>query len=240
MELIRVPDIPDGDYPGNEAISEIKSYLIKLDRRLRLILGDIGTAERSGGTTSVYTGRPQVSMSDIKDLKDEIIRTANEIQLTRDVINLTLQNNYVAKSDIGEYTEDAIQNIEIDGKGVTQYFSEVSALFSRMDGAESAISGNINDLLALGVSVSQIEAYIRTGKLADNVYGIEIGNFGDGINSPYKVRLSDNRLAFYIGNSEVAYFSDRAMYITDAAVFSSLSIGNTVLKSEDGLTISCG
>ena len=239
MELIRVPDIPEGDYPGNEAVSEIKSYLIRLDRRLRLILDDIGTAERRGDTSSL-PGLPQVSMSDIKDLKDEIIRTANEIKLTRDVINLKLQNDYVAKSDIGEYTENAIQNIEIDGKGVTQYFSEVGVLTARMDGAENAISGNTNDVLALGVSISQIEAYIRTGKLADGVYGIEIGNFGSGGSSPYKVRLSDNRLAFYIGNSEVAYFSDRAMYISDAAVLSSLSIGNTVLKSEDGLVISCG
>ena len=240
MELIRVPDLPEGDYPGNEAISEIKSYLIRLDRRLRLIFDGLGTSEGLAGSETLSTGRAEVTSSDIRDLKAEIIRTANEIKLTRDVINLKLQNDYVAKSDIGEYTETAIQNIEIDGKGVTQYFNEISALVSRMGSAENAISGNTESVDALGVSVTQLQAYIRTGKLADGVYGIEIGNFGDGVNSPYKVRLSDNRLAFYIGNAEVAYFSDQAMYISDAAVLSSLTIGNTVLKSDEGLVISCG
>ena len=239
MELIRVPDLPEGDYPGNEAISEIKSYLIRLDRRLRLIFDGLGTSEGLAGSATLSTGRAEVTSSDIRDLKAEIIRTANEIKLTRDVINLKLQNDYVAKSDIGEYTEEALQNITVDGKGITQMFTEVSQISGRMDSAENAIGENSAQCENLQSGISKINAYIRTGKLDEDVYGIEIGNFSDTASAPYKVRLSENRLSFYIGTDEVAYFSDNSMYISRANIPLTLTVGGCTIKNDSGLSFVC-
>ena len=127
----------------------------------------------------------------------------------------------------------------MNGKGVTQYFEELSTIAQRVESAEGTVADGVIKNEALSAEIKKINAYIRTGKLADGIYGIEIGNFTNGEHAPYKVRLSENRLAFYIGNDEVAYFSDDSMYISKASIPLSLTVGDCVIKSEGGLVFAC-
>lgn len=231
METVRLPET--GGENGLSDLEEIKSYILRLDRRLSLLLDNIGAENLSPELRErVYTEMP----SDIGDIKREIIETAYQIKDVSDRIELRLANEYVAKSQIGEYTENAIQNITLDGKGITQYFDEINVLSGRMDGAESSIEEEIDRADAIQTEVSKLSAYIRTGKLDTGIYGIEIGNFSDGTNAPYKVRLSENRLSFFVGNDEAAYFSDNSMYISRACVPITLSVGGSVIKNDRGLT----
>ena len=230
MEITRLPDIRNLE--ENEDIEEIRSYLIRLSRGLGSALENISEENIS---KSLRQKGFSSTEKEIGKLKNDIIRTAEEIRSTGEKIALKLSSEYVAKSEIGQYAENAFQQIEINGKGVTQYFEELSAISQRVADAESSASGADKKSELLSVSLQKINAYVRTGKLAEGVYGIEIGNFTDGENAPYKVRLSENRLAFYIGNEEVAYFSDDSMYISRASIPISLTVGDCLIKNDDGL-----
>ena len=232
MEITRLPDF-SGD--SDSALREIRSYIIRLDRQLSLLLDNVGSEnltptlrERIYGETDAQIGA----------LKNEIIETATEIKAVSDKIDLRLESDYVAKSELGVYTEQAIQNIRIDGKGVTQFFEEITSLAQRMDGVEGDALQNADGIGMLGATLDKINAYIRTGKLADGVYGVEIGNTS-GANSPYKVRLSENRLSFFVNDDEVAYFSDNYMYINRASIPFSLNVGQCMIKRDNGLSFSC-
>jgi hypothetical protein len=234
MEITRLPDINNPS--GDRDIEEIKSYLVRLDRNLGVFLENIGEENlsrelRENGTSS--------TSKELGKLKNEIIKTANEIRETGERLALKLSSEYVAKSDIGEYTENAFQQIELNGKGVTQYFEELSSISRRVADAENTVAEGAIKNEALSTEIKKINAYVRTGKLADGIYGIEIGNFTSGEHAPYKVRLSENRLAFYIGNDEVAYFSDDSMYISKASIPLSLTVGDCVIKNESGLVFAC-
>ncbi|MBQ9692210.1 MAG: hypothetical protein IJV70_03545 [Clostridia bacterium] len=230
MEITRLPDIRNLE--ENEDIEEIRSYLIRLSRGLGSALENISEENIS---KSLRQKGFSSTEKEIGKLKNDIIRTAEEIRSTGEKIALKLSSEYVAKSEIGQYAENAFQQIEINGKGVTQYFEELSAISQRVADAESSASGADKKSELLSVSLQKINAYVRTGKLAEGVYGIEIGNFTDGENAPYKVRLSENRLAFYIGNEEVAYFSDDSMYISRASIPISLTVGDCLIMNDDGL-----
>ena len=231
MEITRLPEINDEDSVA--ALKEIKSYIIRLDRRLSLLLENIDSDNMSPMLRARIYDDAEKS---IGNLKNEIIETAEHIKEIGDKIELSLLNEYVAKSEIGEYTENALHKISVDGKGVTQFFEEIGVLSERISSAENGILENAEKDELITASVSKLNAYIRTGKLQDGVYGIEIGNFSDPENAPYKVRLSDNRLSFYINNVEAAYFSDNSMYISRASIPGTLNVGSCTLKNDKGLS----
>ena len=82
--------------------------------------------------------------------------------------------------------------------------------------------------------VAEVNAYIRTGHLDEDeyglpVYGLEVGQSnevnGVKIFNRY-ARFTSNRLSFFDQNGiEVAYISDRKLYITDVQITGSLLHG---------------
>ena len=228
MEITRLPVLDGAD--TENAIAQLKGYVIRLDRQLSVLLSGIGENDLSPALKSRIFGSAERQTG---ALKNEIIETAQQIRELSDRLELKLRSEYVAKGEVGQYAEQAFHNITVDGKGVTQYFEEIQSLSERLDGAQTESS---EALEAFRTELKSLSAYIRTGKLADGVYGIEIGSLGEGV-TPYKVRLSDNRLSFFVGGEEAAYFSDNSMYISRANVPLMLTVGGCVMKSDRGLSL---
>ena len=222
MKAVRMPALETAD------LEQIKGYIVRLDRQLSVLMSGIGEEELS----PALRGRI-FDVADKRDiaLRNEIIETAEQIRELSDRIELRLESEYVAKGQIGQYTEQAFQDIKVDGKGVTQYFEEIQQLSHRLDGSTEQLSGGVE---AVKLEVRELKAYVRTGKLEDGVYGIEIGG-GDGGAVPYKVRLSDNRLSFFVGGEEAAYFSDNSMYISRANVPLMLTVGSCAIRNDNGI-----
>ena len=74
----------------------------------------------------------------------------------------------------------------------------------------------------LGSAVREVNASIRTGEIADGIYGVEIGQQEreDGIIRFRRyARLTAEKLSFYDSNEiEVAYVSNRRLYVTAAEI----------------------
>lgn len=84
-----------------------------------------------------------------------------------------------------------------------------------MQQLESTVAG-------LGSAVREVNASIRTGEIADGIYGVEIGQQEreDGIIRFRRyARLTAEKLSFYDSNEiEVAYVSNRRLYVTAAEI----------------------
>ncbi len=232
MEITRLPEL-SGD--SEQSLREIKSYIVRLDRQLSLLLDNVGSENLAPELES----RISVQSESIGSLKNEIIETATEIKAVSDRIDLRLESDYVAKSELGQYTEQAFQEITVDGKGITQYFEELSGISERVDGASADALGAMKECERLDAGLTKINAYIRSGKLEDGVYGLEIGNFSSTSTAPYKVRLSENRLSFFVFDEEVAYFSDNYMHINRASVPMMLTVGGCRMINDNGLAFAC-
>ncbi len=232
MEITRLPSF---DSDSRASLAEIKSYIIRLDRALSLLLDNVGEENLSPALAERLFVKNEQSLD---ALKNEIIETATYIKEVGDRIELRLANEYVARGELGEYTEQALHSITVDGKGVTQYFEEITSLEEQVRNAQTELDESGTAFESLSADVARLGAYIRTGKLQDGVYGIEIGNFASD-KAPYKVRLCENKLSFYVDNEEVAYFSDNSMHINRATVPIMLTVGSCTIKNDSGLSFSC-
>ena len=56
--------------------------------------------------------------------------------------------------------------------------------------------------------------------------GLEIGRTED----PFKLFLTNNRMSFLDSGTEVAYVSDRKMFITEAEITNSFKVGNHLIE----------
>ena len=123
-------------------------------------------------------------------------------------VSKRLEGKYVAVSQFGTYCQETSQTLEANSRALTQTFQNVQQL-------ESTVAG-------LGSAVREVNASIRTGEIADGIYGVEIGQQEreDGIIRFRRyARLTAEKLSFYDSNEiEVAYVSNRRLYVTAAEI----------------------
>lgn len=139
----------------------------------------------------------------------------SELSIQAESIIQQVENNFYSKTEATELENRVSSQITQTEKYITEVFSdELSVVSDDL----STVGGKVDEL------VSDLDVYIRRGKLEDNVYGIEIGRNDSNI----KARFTNDRLSFYQGVSEVAYISGSSLYITNADVLDYLRIGNSL------------
>ena len=129
----------------------------------------------------------------------------------------------MAVSDFGKYEQDTDFLLYRDSKNIEQLFSNVQTITTDIDG--------------LNQKLIDVEAYIKSGELyTDNngipIYGLEIGQTteidGEEVFNKF-ARFTSDRLSFYdYAGNEVAYISDRQLYIGKIVVTVSFSQGGFV------------
>ena len=210
-----------------EQLEGMKTYLYQLAQNLQFALGAVekqiitvqdtaANAERTLRSVS-ESQTPKAQFSGLKAL---IIKSADIVNAYYEEINRRLSGLYVAQSDFGTYRQETQQEITENAQGITRAFSDMQA---------------IGDTLAqVQAAVTQVNAWIKTGKLAEDensvpIYGVEIGQQTeeDGLVVFRKfARLLSDRLSFFDQNGvEVSFIGDETMHITRAEI-SSLTAGN--------------
>ena len=231
---IRLPVITAQTAEGQ--LVQMKSYLYQMAEQLKWAMDNIDTQmegvvlQTKTAASAAGEGRtPEATFNSIKSL---IIKSADIVNAYYEEVTRRLEGDYEAISSFGTYKEQTSQTIEENSTAISQLFTNFQE-----------ISGTVN-----GIYDAQIEtsAYIRHGLLeygSDGaaVYGVEVGqqNIIDGRETFNKfARFTANRLEFYdAGNQDapVAYISDYKLFITNAEITGTLTLGRYTIDTSDGL-----
>lgn len=134
-------------------------------------------------------------------------------------------------------------NLKTISDDVDQLDKDLSDAKDNFDAELEGIKGSVSDV---NTTILAVTANLKTGKLYEKedgtpVYGLEVGqrNTVDGVEVFNKfARFTADRLSFYdLNGSEVAYISDYKLYITDAEVKGSLTLGAFLIDTTNGFRL---
>lgn len=203
---IRPPQLTGGT--PQEQLGQLQRYLTALAQQLQFAFDAV-----QGGNPEIMTAaapQPQVQQRQetLRQLKALILKSTQVTQVLEQQVGKRLEGKYVAVSQFGTYCQETSQTLEANSRELKQTFQNVQQL-------ESTVAG-------LGSAVREVNASIRTGEIADGIYGVEIGQQEreDGIIRFRRyARLTAEKLSFYDSNEiEVAYVSNRRLYVTAAEI----------------------
>lgn len=225
----RFPKITATDEAGQ--LRQMHSYMFQLVEQLNYAMKMVD-GDSAGVATTV--SRPPVAaageadakaQSTFNSIKSLIIKSADIVNAYYETINARLKGLYVAESDFGTYTEETDAKIEGNSTAIEQHYQNIQQILSDIEGFE-------NKLI-------EVDAHINSGLLYYDetgapVYGLEIGQRTemDGVETFNKyARFTSDKLSFYDSNdNEVAYISDKKLYITHVEVTGTFSHGGFVDK----------
>ena len=226
--MIRYPNIIGKN--DSQKLEQIRSYLhqladelnFQLDHTGNLMSGYVSTA--NGAAEAATPTKRDDAISNFNDIKALIIKSADIVNAYyAEITKLIDKNNlYVAESDFGTFKEQTENTLYADGTGLTQQVSSIQTIFDE--------DGNIVEALVC-------DGHIRSGIIYDEdgnaVVGIELGqsNMDASGNTTFRqfARFTAKKLSFFDTNGqEVAYISDRKLYIPEARIGAQFVMGHFV------------
>lgn len=226
------------------------SYLYQVAERLNLLLDTVENGSYATGSTqqiqiggnngggSGSTEQIETLNKEYTDLKSLVIKNAAEVVSSLQTLSAKLTGDYVAISDFGSYVQQLSSYIEANPASVTQYYKFFSDLSSNV----SELDNSFTDYKL------STEGYIRTGIVyydgATPVYGVAVGQgltttVIDGVETidqtVFRAIFTAQKLSFWQGSDEIAYVSNKKLYITDVNVSGALTIGGKwQVRTKDG------
>lgn len=231
---LRLPNITAHNAEGK--LIQVQSYLYQLVEQLNVALTTVeGQASaaviqaKAAASMGSSDDKAQVSFNSIKAL---IIKSADIIEAYYEEISARLEGDFVAISDFGTFQETTLQELEATSTGIKQLYSNIQTLTTEIENLEH--------------SVIEVNAHINSGLLYYDedgapIYGLEVGQRTeiDGVEVFNKyAQFTAAKLAFFDQNGiEVAYISDKKLFITHAEVTGSFRMGGFVdtVKSDGGI-----
>ena len=222
----RFPNITAKDEAGQ--LIQMKSYLHQLVQDLNYAMktvdggssGAVSYQNKAGAAGSSEDAKAKATFNDIKGL---IIKSADIVNAYYEVINRKLAGIYVAESDFGVYAEQTTNSIEENSTSISEIYENIQQITTDIESVEHTLI--------------EVNAHIKSGLLYYDddgapVYGLEIGQRTeiDGVETFNKyARFTSDKLSFYDSNdNEVAYISDKKLYITHVEVTGSFTLGGFV------------
>ena len=204
-------------------------YLSAMSEKLNIALNQISIEQMEPETrTQIMTAGQTAITEQATALKSMIIKTAEVVRHEMDEITAHLEDNYTAlSSQFGEYERNLTSNITATAEGILQEYQYTEKITALEEGTES-FQRNLSQ-------------YIFTG-LVDEVngkYGIAIGEnvtAYDAQGNPYMnterktATFTMDRLSFWQGEKELAYFSDSVFHIAQGEVTDYMKMGNHTWK----------
>lgn len=214
---------------SEDRLRQLQSYLSTMSGKLNEALMSISIEQMTPDTQKVIQKATdsKETQKDYTTLKSLIIKTADIVRHEMDVISTRLEDQYTALSDqFGSYERDLNSTITATAEGILQDYQY-----------EERIQGLENDSEDTDGFIRKINQYIFSGLVDEEngKYGIAIGENVTAYDSQGNPYLNNNRkmatftmdrLSFWQGNIELAYFSDSVFYIAYGEITSSLKMGN--------------
>lgn len=229
------------------------NYLYQLAEVLSLRMGEIrGDVKRAEEKADSVQGRSLTDSdsSEYQALKSLIIKTADVVKVKEGIdgalaelgrLETKLSKEYVASSQFGEYLEKLNATISLDSEALSQYYDFVAQLKANVETVSTAFEEYRIDT----------EGYIRTGIVDYDEYGSPVFGMAVGRNlvvtevdgetvvekKNFRALYTDNRLSFWQDAAEVAYLSNRQLYITKVVALDSLQVGKWLVETKNGFAI---
>ena len=232
MTDIRLPNI-SASADASTQMAQMRSYLYQMVEQLNWslsVLDSGGTASLPVQTASLpvkTVGQAAPATSDETDqrmanLRDLIIKSAESVQTELDAMSST----YVARSDFGTYREDIDQRITANSTKIEQQFafaSEIQANTNRVEVDFAAYKTNVEGYIRQG-----IVGYDGTIPIIGIAIGQDIRTTGTSVETEQGVFdeidkrsnmsvWTTEKLSFYIGGQEAAYFSNGKLTVAQIA-----------------------
>lgn len=233
---IRLPNITAQNDAGK--LAQMQSYMYQMVEQLNWALNNINSVStavvNSSGKQIAEDTQDKDPIATFNDIKGLIIKSADIVNAYYEEINRKLSGIYVAESEFGTYAEQTTKTTTDNSKSITDLYENIQTIET--------------DITEVETSLIEVTAHIKTGLLyyaADGspVYGLEIGQKTemDGVETFNKyARFTANKLSFYDQNdNEVAYISDKKLYIANAEISGTYKIGgfiDTVLSDASVVT----
>lgn len=232
----------DLSYAQNDIIT-INSNVEELDGYVAAVEGEVialdETLEATKTELSENIDNTKTELSDdIDTAKSELNGRIDDTNGSVAGISQGLIDTDNAIADVNKDLQDSKERIKENIKSVQDSVTGVNSL---LEGAKSQLQGSIDDINTsfeyLKNTILQTEGYIRTGELYKTddgvpVYGVEVGQTvdvnGETVFRKY-ARFISEKLSFYDANDiEVAYISDKKLYIRIAEITVAFQIGGLI------------
>ena len=235
---LRLPNITESTPDGK--LRQMQSYLYQVVEQLNWALNTLETGGNGSvvmqdkATTGSAGGEAQKdTAANFNELKALIIKSADIVNAYYEKINAKLIGKYVAQSDYGTFVEQTEGAFEATSKDVQQLYTDLQQIITDIDNVEHTLI--------------EVNACIKSGLLYYDedgvpVFGLEVGqtNEIDGVEvfNQY-ARFTADKLVFYdISGREMAYISDKKLYIEHIEITGSFSQGGFVESTQpDGSII---
>ena len=221
-------------------------YLYRMAEQLNVALeavqmGDGVSVVRNSGSEAPHS----MAQSTQDELKALIVNTAQTLRSEMDRLETVLRGEYAAvSSQWGLYEERMHNAITATAEGIVQQYgfaADIESLDARASGFEQ-------------YRIST-EGFIRQGFVERDaagipVIGIAIGQGLTGVETTVDGQTvleldasqscafyTAERVSFRIGGREVAYLSNRRLYVADVEVTGGLRLGQWLLDGRDGLMV---
>lgn len=155
--------------------------------------------------------------------KDEALDATGEavaqIALTAEQIRSEVKRDYATADQVGQMKETLSTLAEQSENNFTWTVTKVNEIIE-----DAAASDNLTR-----EQLNLIHTYMRFGE-----DGLTIGKAGN----PLTFRVINDRLAFYMNDTEVAYLSDNKLYVTQAEILARLQIGKFAYEPQSNGNLS--
>ena len=189
--------------------------------RIRL-MDAVGTAyfqramlER-GNTASDWVCAPE---DELNSLELKLSDVHAQINTSADSIRQEVQANYAAATEMAQLSKQLTTLAEQTESNFTWSVSRITELQTDLSEAHEA-------------TASQLALFQTYMSFSED--GLVIGKTGN----PFTFRVVNDRLAFYMNNTEVAYLSNNKLYVTQAEILTKLQIGKFAFEPQSNGNLS--
>lgn len=147
------------------------------------------------------------------ELETKLSEVHAQISTTADSIRQEVQANYVSAADLGNLSSQVSSLSEQTETNFTWSVTQINQLRGDMETAQEATEEQLQLL----------QTY-----MSFDASGLIIGKTGN----PFTFRVINDRLSFYMNETEVAYLSNNKLYVTQAEILTRLQIGKFAFEPQ--------
>lgn len=208
-----------GDMTEEKQRKKLMSYLHQLTEQLKYVLGNLDSdnfipqvkdrIDNAADIEEVDKVREQ-SERDFRKALAEIVQTSDEITIAyqkeiaenADSITSSVSANYALKNDLSK---------------------SIASVQSSVKQNTDSIQATVTQTAALQDKLGDFNYYTFSSYIRYDQDGLTLGKS----DSDFKCVITNTKLSFYNGTAEIAYVSGNKLYIRDANVTGTLSLGNS-------------